>query len=198
MLGRICTSGPPKLLQFLHPFEEATPKIAGQTPGDRTARSVLLAFATMVDSRKGGVMADRIDHLTERVQVVEVKVDRLSSTVGQLSTRVDGLTTTVGQLSIRFDGLEITVGQLSTRVDGLTTTVGHLTTTVNELSTAMAAGFVEQREYTEFSHARLEAKMDAGFARVDRKLDQLDRIDRKLDQLIDAHRPRPKPNRRKE
>jgi outer membrane murein-binding lipoprotein Lpp len=98
-------------------------------------------------------MADRIDHLTERVQVVEVKVDRLSSTVGQLSTRVDGLTTTV-----------------------------------NDLSTAVAAGFVEQREYTEFSHARLEAKMDAGFARVDRKLDQ----------LIDAHHSRSKPNRRNE
>ena len=112
-------------------------------------------------------MADRIDHLTERVQVVEVTVDRLSSTVDQLSTRVDGLTTTVGQLSTRVDGL---------------------TTTVNELSTAMAAGFVEQREYTEFSHARLEAKMDAGFARVDRKLDR----------LIDAHRPRRTPKRRNE
>jgi hypothetical protein len=41
----------------------------------------------------------------------------------------------------------------------------------------MAARFVEQREYTEFSHTRLEVKMDAGFAHVDRKLDQ----------LIDAH-----------
>jgi hypothetical protein len=60
--------------------------------------------------------------------------------------------------------------------------------TINELSTAMATGFVEQREYTEFSYARLEAKMDSGFARVDRKLDH----------LIDAHRPRPKPKRRKE
>jgi uncharacterized protein YoxC len=182
-------------LQFLHPFEEATPKIAGQCTNDRPARSMLVAFATMVDSRKGGVMADRIDHLTERVQVVEVKVDGLSSTVGQLSTRVDGLTTTVGQLSTRVDGLATTVGQLSTRVDGLTTTVGQLstrvdglTTTVNELSTAMAAGFLEQREYTEFSHARLEAKMDAGFARVDRKMDQ----------LIDAQRPRRKPKRRNE
>ena len=119
-------------------------------------------------------MADRIDHLTERVQVVEVKVDRLSSTVGQLSTRVDGLMTSVDRLT--------------TSVDGLTTTVGQLSTTVTELSTAMVAGFIEQREYTEFSHARLEAKMDAGFARVDRKLDQ----------LIDAHRPRPKPKRRNE
>ena len=119
-------------------------------------------------------MADRIDHLTERVQVVEVKVDRLSSTVGQLSTRVDGLMTSVDRLT--------------TSVDGLTTTVGQLSTTASELSTAMVSGFVEQREYTEFSHARLEAKMDAGFAGVDRKLDQ----------LIDAQRPRPKPNRRNE
>ena len=147
-------------------------------------------------------MVDRIDLLTDRVQAVEVKVDGLSSTVGQLSTkvdglttRVDGLTTTVGQLSTSFDGLTArvdglttTVVQLSTRVDGLTTTTGHLTSTVNELATAMAAGFVEQREYTEFSHARLEAKMDVGFARVDRKLDQ----------LIDARHSRSARNRRKE
>ena len=116
-------------------------------------------------------MADRIDHLTERVQVVEVKID--------------GLSTTVEQVTIR--------------VDGLTTTVGHLTTTVNELSMAMAAGFVEQREYTEFSHARLEAKMDAGNTRLEAKMDAgFARVDRKLDQLIDAYRPRPKSKRRNE
>ena len=114
-------------------------------------------------------MADRMDHLTERVEVVEVKVDRLSMTVDVLSTRVDGLSTTVGQLSTRVDGLSTTVGQLSTRVDGLSTTV-------SELSASVVAGFVEQREYTEFSHARLEA----GFTRLERKLDQ----------FIDVHRPR--------
>ena len=133
---------------------------------------MLLTFSTMVDSRKGGVMADRIDHLTERVQVVEVKVDRLSSTV-------------------------------------------------NELAAAMVAGFVEQREYTEFSHARLEATIDAGYAQLEAKMDaghaqleakmdagytkleakmdvDLGRVDRKLDQLIDAGRSRSKPNRRNE
>lgn len=71
-------------------------------------------------------MADRIDHLTDRVLVVEDKVDRLS-------------------------------------------------TTVSELSASVTAGFVEQREYTEFSHARIEA----GFTRLERKLDH----------LIDVHRP---------
>jgi methyl-accepting chemotaxis protein len=179
MLGRICTSAPPKLLKFLHPFKEAISKIAGQMQSDRTARSVRFSFATMVDSRKGGVMVDRIDLLTERVQVVEVKVDGLSSTVGQLSTRVDDLSTTVGELSTTVGSLSTTVGNLSTRVD-------NLSTTVTDLSASVAAGFVEQREYTEFSHARLEMKMDAGFARVDRKLDQLDRIERKLDQFIDV------------
>ena len=96
-------------------------------------------------------MADRIDHLTERVQVVEDKVDRLSTSVGDLST-------TVGDLSMR---------------------VGNLETTVGDLSASMAAGFVEQREYTEFSHARLEAKMDMGFASVER-------LERKLGQFIDV------------
>ena len=217
MPRRICTSAQSNLLKFLHPFKEAISKIPGQMRTDRTARAMLLAFATMVDSRKGGVMVDRMDLLTERVQVVEVKVDRLSSTVDQLSTRVDGLTTTVGQLSIRVDGLTTrvdglttTVGELSIRVDGLTTRVDGLTTTVNELSTAMTAGFVEQREYTEFSHARLEAriaagytaleaKMNAGNTRLEAKMDAgFARVDRKLDQLIDAHRPRPKPKRRNE
>ena len=68
---------------------------------------------------------------------------------------------------------------MADRTDGLKTAL-------NELSKMMTAGFIEQRESTEFSHARLEAKMDAGFARVDRRLDQ----------LIDAQRPRPKPKGR--
>jgi outer membrane murein-binding lipoprotein Lpp len=102
---------------------------------------MLFAFATLVDSRKGGVMVDRIDLLTERVQVVEGKVDRLSSTVGQLTTRVDGLTTTVNDQA------------------------------------KMDAGYT-----------RVEAKMDVGFAHLDRKLDQ----------LVDAYRPRLKPKRRNE
>ena len=121
-------------------------------------------------------MADRIDHLTERVHVVEVKVDHLTDRVQVVDVKVDRLSSTVGQLTTSVDGL-------TTSVDVLTTTVGHLTTTVSELSTAMAAGFIEQREYTEFSHARLESKMDDGFARVTR-------IERKLDQFIDIYRPR--------
>jgi len=128
-------------------------------------------------------MADRIDHLTERVHVVEVKVDHLTDRVQVVDVKVDRLSSTVGQLTTSVDGLTASVDGLTTSVDVLTTTVGHLTTTVSELSTAMAAGFIEQREYTAFSHARLESKMDDGFARVTR-------IERKLDQFVDMYRPR--------
>ena len=89
-----------------------------------------------------------------------------------MTDRIDHLTERVQVVEVKVDRLSSSVAQLTTSVDGLTTTV-------NELSTAMVAGFIEQRQYTEFSHARLETKMDAGFARVDRKLDQ----------LIDAQRP---------
>ena len=86
-------------------------------------------------------MADRIDRLEERIQVVEGKVD--------------------------------------------------------QLATAMVAGFQavddalrEQREYTEFAFARLEQRMDAGFARIDDRFSKMDaglaRVERKLDQFIDV------------
>jgi len=87
-------------------------------------------------------------------------------------------------------------------VQGVELKVDGLSTTVNELSTAMAAGFVEQREYTEFSHARLEAKMDAGYTRLEVKMDagfaRVDRIERKLDQFIDIYRPRRSPKKHNE
>ncbi len=145
---------------------------------DRTARCVLLSFETMVDSRKGGVMADRIDHLTERVQVVEGKVDRLSTTVGQLSTTVGQLSTTVGQLST-------TVGQLSTTVGNLSTTVSELSASVDRRFNAVDEAFLEQRQYIEFSHARLEAKMDAGFARVEHKLDHFIDVQLQTNALVE-------------
>ncbi len=44
---------------------------------------------TMVDSRKGEGMADRIDDLAGRVEAVEQKVDRLSASVDQRFDQVD-------------------------------------------------------------------------------------------------------------
>ena len=107
-------------------------------------------------------MADRIDRLEERVQVVEGKVDQLASAMNAGFQTVD-------------------------------------------------EAFREQREYTEFCFARLEARMDAGFAQIDDRFAQIDdrfaqiddrfvkiddrfnkmdaglsRVERKLDQFIDV------------
>ena len=86
-------------------------------------------------------MADRIDNLTERVQVVEDKLEQLTTTVSELSATMDR-------------GFR-----------------------------AVDEAFLEQRQYTEFCFTRLEAKMDAGFVRVDAGLA---RVERKLDQFIDV------------
>ena len=55
---------------------------------------------------------------------------------------------------------------------------------------AVDEAFREQREYTEFCFARLEQRMDAGFAKVDDRLALLgaglSRVERKLDQFIDV------------
>ena len=109
----------------------------------------------MVDLRRDDVMADRIDRLEERVQVVEGKVDQLASAMNAGFQTVD-------------------------------------------------EAFREQREYTEFCFARLEARMDAGFAQIDDRFAQIDdrfvkiddrfnkmdaglsRVERKLDQFIDV------------
>jgi len=86
-------------------------------------------------------MADRIDRLEERIEVVEGKVDQLASA-----------------MSAGFQAVD--------------------------------EAFREQREYTEFCFARLEQRMDAGFAKVDDRLAGLgaglSRVERKLDQFIDV------------
>jgi len=61
---------------------------------------------------------------------------------------------------------------------------------LKELSASVIAGFVEQREYTEFAFQRLEVKIDTGLARLEAKIDgvdsRLERVERKLDQFIDV------------
>ena len=61
--------------------------------------------------------------------------------------------------------------------------VDSLTASIDQRFEEVTESFVEQRRYTDFAFDRLnaslstlEAKMDSGFARLDRKLDQL--IDR--------------------
>jgi len=123
-------------------------------------------MTTMVDFRKGGVMADRIDNLTERVQAVEGKVDHLTGRVYVVEDRVH---------------------VVEEKVDHLSRKLAELSASVDQRFDAVDAAFVEQRQYTEFAYARLDAKMDAGFGRVDVRFD---RLERKLDQVIDLRRPR--------
>jgi outer membrane murein-binding lipoprotein Lpp len=120
-------------------------------------------------------MADWIGGLTERVQVVEEKVDRLSASVEQLS---------------------VSHHQLSAKVDQLAASHHQLSAKMDQRFNAVDAALLEQRQYTEFAYGRLEAKMDAGFSRLERKLDQFIEVQLHANQLVDRrllaleqHRP---------
>jgi chromosome segregation ATPase len=132
----------------------------------------------MLDSRKGGAMADRIDHLTERVLVVEEKVDHLTERVVVVEEKVDHLTERVVVVEEKVDHLSTSMDQLSTSVD-------QLSTSVDERFNAVDAALLEQRQYTEFGYARLDVKMDVGFARVERKLDQFIDVQLQTNELVD-------------
>jgi uncharacterized coiled-coil DUF342 family protein len=71
----------------------------------------------------------------------------------------------------KVDGLTERVGVVEVKLDRLTDRVQTLEEKVDTGFKAMEAGFIEQREYTEFSHAQLAGTMNAGFARIERKLD---------------------------
>jgi hypothetical protein len=64
------------------------------------------------------------------------------------------------------------IDKLEERVQAVEEKVDRLSSQVDERFHAVDVAFLEQREYTEFGYARLEANMDAGFGRLERKLDQ--------------------------
>ena len=55
----------------------------------------------------------------------------------------------------------------------------------------VGAAIAEQRAYTEYVYEKLDQKMDAGFGKVDARFA---RLERKIDQIIDLHAPRTPPN----
>lgn len=121
-------------------------------------------------------MAERVDDVIERLVSVESKVELLGTSVKSVESQVDRLET-------RVESVERTVDSLESKVD-------LLASTVDERFAEVAEAFVEQRRYTDFAFERLDASMTSldgrmatletamhsGFARLDRKLDQL--IDR--------------------
>ena len=94
------------------------------------------------------------------------------------------------------DGIDHTdrIQVVEGKVDHLTERVQVLEVKVNEGFKAVAAAFVEQREYTEFAYSGLDKKMDAGFSRLDKKVDagfsrleaKMDAGDSRLDAKMDA------------
>ena len=116
-------------------------------------------------------MVDGIDDVARRVEVVEQKVDRLSVTMDQRFDQVDERFRQVDerfrQVDERFRQVDERFRQVDKRFD------------------QVDAALQEQRRYTEFSYGRLDAKMDAGFARLERKVDQLIDTQSKTNELVE-------------
>ena len=109
----------------------------------------------------------------------------------------------------RIDDPGQRVDALETRLDHLSASVDRRFDTVDRRFDAVDAGFLEQRQYTEFAFEKLERtvnarfdQVDARFAGVDTRLagvevevrvvsSGLGRVERKLDQLIDRMFPEP-------
>ena len=114
-------------------------------------------------------MADQRQDLYERIVSVEKKVDSLTASIYRRFTSIDQ----------RFDSID----QRFTSIDQRFTSIDQRFDSIDRRFEEVTESFVEQRRYTDFAFDRLnaslstlEAKMDSGFARLDRKLDQL--IDR--------------------
>ena len=85
----------------------------------------------------------------------------------------------------RIDDLTERVQAVEEKVDQLSASVDQRFAAVDQRFDAVDAALREQREYTEFCYSRLEAKMDAGFGRLERKLDQFIDVQIQTNQLVD-------------
>jgi hypothetical protein len=103
-----------------------------------------------------------LEQLPKRLDTLERKLDALSASVDRRFDEVDK----------RFDDVYRRFDEIDKRFD------------------EVSEHFVEQRQYTEFAFARLEARMNEGFVRlgsqVDANTEGLARLERKLDQFIDS------------
>jgi archaellum component FlaC len=116
----------------------------------------------MVDSRRDDVVADRIDRLEERIQVVEGKVDQLASAMNAGFQAVDEA------FREQREYTEFCFARLEARVD---------------------AGFARIDERFGKMDDRF-AKIDDRFGKIDERFNKMDaglaRVERKLDQFIDV------------
>ena len=85
----------------------------------------------------------------------------------------------------RIDNLTDRVYVVEEEVDGLFTRVDGLASTMDQRFDEVGMALREQREYTESAYTRLEAKMDTGFARIERKLEQFIDVELQTDAPVE-------------
>jgi uncharacterized protein YicC (UPF0701 family) len=95
------------------------------------------------------------------------------------------MTDRIDDLSARVQAVEEKVDKLSASVSQLSASVDQRFASVDQRFDAVDAALREQREYTEFCYSRLESKVDAGFGRLERKLDQFIDVQLQANQLVD-------------
>jgi exonuclease VII large subunit len=108
----------------------------------------------------GQAVARLIESVDARFDRVDQRLDRVDQRLDQVDQRLDQADSRFDQVDSRFDQVDRRFEQVD-------------------------AAFLEQRHYTEFAYQRLDAKMDAGFARVERKLDQFIDTQGKTNELVE-------------
>lgn len=104
----------------------------------------------------------------------------MTGETGEQSSRMDRLERTLGVVAVDVRAVRDQGSLLTGRVDVLTGRLDDLSGRWDAEFIGIREYFVEQRGYIEFIAARLGRKMDAGFERLD------SRIDAGLDQKIDT------------
>jgi chromosome segregation ATPase len=159
----------------------ARPAGTSANTAERAAVHLVLSPAgTMVDSDSDDAMGDQGSQPNGRVRAIERKIDRLSASVDerfeQVDRRFEQIDHRFEQIDRRFEEIDRRFEQVDRRfeqVDRRFEQVDHRFEQVDRRFDGIESALIEQREYTEFAFERLDRKMDAGFARLERKVDRI-------------------------
>jgi predicted nucleic acid-binding Zn-ribbon protein len=143
-----------------------------------------LAVAEMTDTEPLPGRVDRLEH----------KLDDLSRSVDKLSASVDGRFEDVNKrfdaVDKRFDAVDKRFDHVDKRLDHVDKRLDHVDKRLDDVDKRfeeVSEHFVEQRKYTEFAFDKLRGEMQAGFRRIEGRLD---RFENKFDEFV-ASQARP-------
>ena len=85
----------------------------------------------------------------------------------------------------KIDDVANRVQTVEEKLDHLAASVDERFEQVDRRFDQIDAAIIEQRQYTEFAYSRLENRMDVGFGRIERKLDQFIDVQLHTNQLVD-------------